>query len=170
MKVYLLYKHGTHITLAEMKRARDRFGDFALHYTTMPGTDRLAWEEYATDGKDTYMTGLTKVCTDEDPPRLSLPRNSTLIGAGIDLNHCQVDRRFFEKGEEHMKGFICDRCGQVATEKPNNRLLELEIPELKQHAYLVVNLIGELPTPDLCTKCRIDVAERIIKKVKEKRG
>lgn len=92
MKLYLLYKHGEHITLRDMKRARQRFSEFARHYA------ELAWEEWATDGTDTFMAGVTDE-NGEDIHRTGLPRTGTAIGQGIDLNRCTVDRRFFEDGQ-----------------------------------------------------------------------
>ena len=99
MKVYLLYKHGEHITITEMKRARDRFDEFARHYVYMPGSNRIAWEEVATDGKNTYRVGITDE-GDEEIHRIGLPRTGTMIGEGIDLSQCTSDKTFFEEGEK----------------------------------------------------------------------
>ncbi len=67
-----------------------------------------------------------------------------------------------------MKGFICDICGKIQEGEPNDELPSVNMPEIHQYAHLDVEF-SRLPTPDICTECKIDIAERVVKEAKAKR-
>jgi len=66
-----------------------------------------------------------------------------------------------------MKGFVCDHCGKVESGLPSDRLEgDVILKDLKQFVYLKIELVGSLPSPDLCNECKLHFAEMVIETAK----
>lgn len=63
-----------------------------------------------------------------------------------------------------MRGFICDKCGEIQEGIPDLSVGETFNlrPELDQWGELELKFIGSLPRPDLCEKCKKEIARKIL--------
>lgn len=63
-----------------------------------------------------------------------------------------------------MKGFICDQCGKMQEGNPNLGVgkKDIRFNDIHQWVNLELRLTGNLPSPDLCDRCKRDIALDIL--------